>query len=254
MIGIFDSGVGGLCALREARRQMPQADFVYLADEANLPYGDKSPATILRLARAATERLVAEGAEVILAACGTVSSVALPTLQAECPVPVLGILDPLAAAAAAASGGADAGAGGILLLGTRATVRAGVLEAKIRRLATHAPLYTLPCPGFVPLAEAGRCDPHDGSTVAAVADILRPVTGADIRAVALGCTHFSCLDRVIAAVLPKAAVIDGAKEAAATLARALPSAMRQGGGQTMLLTTGDPAALHAAARRYGIEG
>ena len=140
MIGIFDSGVGGLYALHEARRHMPQADFIYFADEANLPYGDKDPQAILRLSRLAVRRLRDAGATAILAACGTVGSVALADLQKEFPsLPISGILDPLAGATALAH---RLRGGGILLLGTRATVKAGVLEAKIRHLATHAPLFS----------------------------------------------------------------------------------------------------------------
>ena len=147
MIGIFDSGVGGLYALREARRRMPQADFVYFADEANLPYGDKDEKTILRLSRGAVERLRDAGATAILAACGTVGSVALPALQKAFPdLPISGILDPLARAVKEAH---RLRGGGILLLGTRATVRAGGLEQKIRAFTTHAPLFALPCPGYV---------------------------------------------------------------------------------------------------------
>lgn len=247
MIGIFDSGVGGLYALREARRRMPQADLVYFADEANLPYGDKDPKTILRLSRAAVERLADAGATAILAACGTVGSVALPALQKEFrDLPILGILDPLAQAVAAAH---RLRGGGILLLGTRATVQAGVLERKICSFATHAPLFSLACPGFVPLAEAGICDPENKQDRAAVAAILHPATAFPVHVVALGCTHFSCLAPIIRAVMPRAAIIDGAREGAAAWVHSLPDAAKQGEGTVRYLSSGDPAALARAAGR-----
>lgn len=250
MIGIFDSGVGGLYALREAKRRMPQADFVYFADEANLPYGDKDRKTILRLARGAVERLRAAGATAILAACGTVGSVALADLQKEFHgLPIHGILDPLARATAEAQ---SLRGGGILLLGTRATVNAGVLEAKIRRFTTHAPLFSLACPGFVPLAEAGICDPENGQDRAAVAAILHAAANFPTQVVALGCTHFSCLAPVIRAVLPHAAVIDGAKEGAVAWVRALPEEAKQGDGTVTYLSSANPAALARAAGKAGV--
>ncbi len=247
MIGVFDSGVGGLYALREAKRRLPQADFVYFADQAHLPYGDKDDKTILRLSRGAITRLCAAGATAILAACGTVGSVALPLLQKEFPLlPIGGIIEPLATAVVEAH---HARGGGILLLGTRATVRTGVLEEKIRRFTTHAPLFALPCPGFVPLAEAGIGDPQDEGARAAVAAILRPAIHFPTRVVALGCTHFSCLAPIIRDIFPHAIVIDGAAEGAAAWVDTLPEDARCGEGKIEYISSGNPAILQRAADR-----
>ncbi|MBQ8174402.1 MAG: glutamate racemase [Clostridia bacterium] len=237
MIGVFDSGVGGLSALRTIRAAAPQADLFYFADEANLPYGEKTEDELLSLSRAAVSRLLSAGADAILCACGTVSSTALPTLVRECPVPLYGILDPLAEATACAS--AEKG-GAILVLGTRATVERGALEAKIRDFATHAPLLTHPCPDFVMLAEE-KTALSEGEILRRVSATLAPFLGKKIGAIALGCTHFSCLAREIGSLFPRAAIVDGANEGARAALASLPAAALVGTGQTTLTTSGDRA-------------
>ena len=234
MIGVFDSGVGGLSSLRVLRTLAPQADLCYFADAANLPYGEKTPPELLSLSRAAIDRLLARGATAILAACGTVSSTALPALARECRVPLFGILDPLAAACARTQ---EKTGGAILVLGTRATVRAGVLEAKIRAFATHAPLLTLPCPDFVALAEELEHLPRVTARET-VFRTLAPVLRQKIGTVALGCTHFSRLSPLIGELLPHAAVVDGAAEAAHAMYRSLPHTEWEGAGVLTLETRG----------------
>ena len=136
MIGLFDSGAGGLSALAFLRKAAPRADILFFADEANRPLGEKTAEEILAISRAAIARLTAAGCTHILLACGTASAVALPTLVRESPVPLYGVTDPLAAACARAW---RTRGGKILILGTRATVQSGALQEKICRFATHAP-------------------------------------------------------------------------------------------------------------------
>ncbi len=232
MIGLFDSGVGGLAALSVLRAGAPRADILYFADEANLPWGEKNAPALIELTRAAIARLLAEGASAILSACGTASSVALPVLQKECPVPLYGILTPTAEAAARAWRG-----GSILILGTRATVESGALSTKIHALAPHAPLFSLPCPDFVPLAEAFS-DVGGIELRRRVRRTLAPALFSDFSVVVLGCTHFSRLGAAIGELFPHASLIDGAAEAARAMLAALPKKALLGAGRTIFRTSG----------------
>ena len=245
MIGIFDSGLGGLFALSALRRRLPRADILYYADEAHLPYGEKSPDFLLARARAITAGLRALGARVLFAACGTLGATALPTLKNECPLPLYGIIEPLAhkAAQKARQGGE------ILLLATEATIRSGILAAKIAAFATHAPLHTLPCPTFVPLVEGWR-GAREEDVLACIEKALSPYLHAEVGVVALGCTHFSPLAPYISRLFPAAAVVDGAREGAAALSAAIPSRLAAGEGRLRILTSGDPAVFRRRAEPH----
>lgn len=285
MIGIFDSGVGGLASLLAIRENAPRADLVYYADEAHLPYGEKSEDEILSLAEEACLRLLSEGASVILAACGTVSSLALPYLKERFSVPIFGIVEPTARAAAEAKAEGD-----ILILATEASIRAGAFareianfatchekrasEPKVYRrralkpyfhtakcpmrntegsrrhfFATHGCPLTLPCPDFVRMAEEGRTDPSDPQNRAEAMRILAPVSGHSIGRAVLGCTHFSLLRDLIGACLPSAILVDAAREGARAMLDTLPDQEKTGRGECRLMTSGDPDAFMQKARR-----
>lgn len=244
MIGVFDSGVGGLCALRAARAALPDCDFVYFADTRNLPYGERSACEILLLARRAVDLLSRMGADAILAACGTVSTVALPTLRREFPIPLFGVVRPAARAAARA---AAQNGGDLALLGTAATIRTGVFAREIHAFRPHAPIHSLPCPLFVHLAERGATTPADPMARLTANRILAPLAGLPVRTVVLGCTHFSCLAPLLSDFFPHAVLVDAAAEGAEAMAAALPQAVRRGRGTCRFLTSGDAAAFAAAA-------
>lgn len=244
MIGLFDSGVGGLYSLCRLRGRFPAADICYFGDTRHLPYGEKEPAEILSLARRAVRFLRARGASAVLCACGTVSSVALPRLREEYDIPLYGILHPTAEKAAAH---ARMAGGHIALLGTQATVAAGAFATEIHRFAPHAPLHSLPCPAFVPLSEAGITAPADPRAASVAARTLAPLGGLPIRTVVLGCTHFSRLRDLIGGFFPAAALIDGATEGADAIAEYLPAAGTVGNGETHLFTSGDREAFARAA-------
>lgn len=122
-IGVFDSGFGGLSAVRELRRLLPGEELVYLGDNARIPYGDRTPQTICEYARQDAAFLLSRGVKAILAACGTVSSVALQELQQAIEVPVVGVIEPAARQALRQSS-----TGIIGVMGTPATVRSGAYE------------------------------------------------------------------------------------------------------------------------------
>ena len=239
MIGLFDSGAGGLCVLRALRACLPQADYIYFGDTRNLPYGGRESWELLALSRRAIALLRGQGAGAILAACGTVSSTVLGALQQETALPLMGVIEPLAAAVCREVGGRPGCR--VALLATKRTVEAGLLSGLIRE-GCGAAVLSLPCPALVAMAESGRPDACE------IDRLLQPVRAFGAAVVALGCTHFSRLAGEIGAALPGVTIIDGAREAALATAAALPPALRAGRGQCRLYTSGDVAEFEKQAR------
>jgi len=188
-IGIFDSGVGGLTVLKAIRERLPDERLIYLGDTARLPYGTKSPASIERYAEQATRLLSERQIKLLVIACNTASAVALESLQeAMAPLPVIGVVEPGAAAATRARPG-----GKHLVLATEATVRLGAYRRAIVAMDEQAEVRELACELLVALAE-------EGWTSGAIAeDVIRRyldmALGEGYRAdsVILGCTHFPLL-------------------------------------------------------------
>ncbi len=216
-IGVFDSGVGGLTVLAALRRRLPAESLIYLGDTARLPYGTKSPDTVRRYAVQAAGLLVARGIKALVVACNTATAHALPHLQqAFAGIPVIGVLEPGAAAAVAASG-----SGRIVVIATESTVQAGAYEQAILRLRPEARVIQKACPLFVALAEEGLVDGEIARSVAR--HYLEPLFGAEGSpdTLVLGCTHFPALSQTIAGLLPGVALIDSAHTTAAAVAEGL---------------------------------
>jgi glutamate racemase len=219
-IGIFDSGVGGLTVLKAIREKMPQENLLYLGDTARLPYGTKSPASVQRYALQATAHLRGRGVKMLVIACNTASAVALENLQhALQPLPVIGVVEPGAAAAVAACPAAKH-----LVLATEATVRLGAYGKAIRRLDAKASVRELPCELMVAQAEEGWV--RGAIAEAIVAEYLRPLfSGPDAwhpESVILGCTHFPILrDAIRNVVSEQVSITDSARTTAAVVAREL---------------------------------
>jgi glutamate racemase len=240
-IGVFDSGVGGLTVLRELMRRVPWESFVYLGDTARLPYGTKSPESIRRYALQAAGLLRERGVKCLVVACNTASAVALDALTAEfAPVPVIGVLEPGAAAACRATRDRR-----IAVIATESTVRGGAYQAAIQARLPDAVVTARACPLFVALAEEGWTE---GPVVEAVVhryldDLFAAQAGApQPDTLVLGCTHFPVLASAIRAVLgPRVAIVDSAATTAAALAdvleRAGLGATRSGAGSVTLLAT-----------------
>ena len=244
MVCIYDSGVGGLTALRALRAAAPLLDVIYLGDTARLPYGTKDADTVYGYAKAALDYLVGYSPEAVLVACGTVSSVALPRLLGRYSVPILGIADAGIAAALAA-----APCGRIAVLGTEATVRSRYFERKILAQQPSATVRSLACPLFVALAEEGAVAPDDPLPRLAVERATAPLCGYSPEAVILGCTHFPWLSPHLERALPGTHLIDCGAAAVDTL---LPTVARMGSGVTRLLVTeGRDAFLRTAHRMAG---
>jgi len=243
-VGVFDSGVGGLTVLRALAAALPHEDFLYLGDTARLPYGTKSPESIRRYALQAAGLLKARGIKCLVVACNTASAVALESLAAGfAPVPVLGVLEPGAAAACRATC-----TGRIAVIATESTVRGGAYQRAIARLLPSAVVSARACPLFVALAEEGWTD---GPIVEAVAhrylDELFAGASADARpdTLVLGCTHFPVVAPTLRAVLGReVSIVDSAATTAAALAGVLSErglirpAASSGGTLTLLATDG----------------
>ena len=240
-VGVFDSGVGGLTVLRALTRALPHEDFLYLGDTARLPYGTKSPQSIRRYALQAAALLRERGVKCLVVACNTASAVALDELAAGfAPVPVLGVIEPGAAAACAATH-----TGRIAVVATESTVRGGAYQVAIRRCRPDAVVAARACPLFVALAEEGWTD---GPVVEAVIhryldDLF--VAGPDEHpdTLVLGCTHFPVLSAALRTVLgPSVAIVDSAETTAAALVGVLERAglrrpEERPGGRVELLAT-----------------
>lgn len=237
MIGVFDSGVGGLGVWREVVRALPATPTVYLADQAHAPYGDRSVEEIRELSFAATRVLLDEGAVVVVVACNTASAAALSALRRAFPaVPFVG-MEPAVKPAAAASR-----SGVIGILATRATLEAPGFAALVERHAAGARVVAQIGEGLVEAVEAGRLEAS--STVELVRRCVGPLRAARADHVVLGCTHYPFLGHLIrASAGPGVTVVDPAPAVARRVAdvwTSLPeaAAIAAGGARHRLLTSG----------------
>ena len=203
-IGVFDSGLGGLTAVRELARLMPEEDLVYFGDTGRVPYGGRSKDTIVRYARQDVAFLRSFDPKAIVIACGTVSANALDILQKENDIPVFGVVEPAAHAAARATVDGKVG-----LIGTKASIRSGAYERAIEALRPGTEVTAKACPLLVPLVENGRFLPGDPVAEQVVAEYLSPVKAQGVDALILGCTHYPLLKDVVGAYMgPNVSLID----------------------------------------------
>jgi glutamate racemase len=220
-IGVFDSGVGGLTVLRALLDRLPGEDFVYLGDTARLPYGTKSPGSIRQYSLQAARLLHERGVKCLVVACNTATAIALDALTHEFdPVPVIGVLEPGAAAACRATR-----TGRIAVLATESTVRGGAYQAAIARRRPDATVTARACPLFVALAEEGWTDgPIVEGVIHRYLDevFVAGAATAHPDTLVLGCTHFPVLAPALRKVLgPGVAIVDSAETTAASLADVL---------------------------------
>lgn len=210
MIGIFDSGIGGLTVVRELHRQMPGYDFVYFGDTARLPYGNKSKELVGELSVQDAQFLIAQGAEIIVAACNTASSLGMEALRQQIKVPIFEVVTPAVVAAAAASQGK------IGVIGTRGTIASGIHEREIKCRVPEVEVSAAECPLFVPLVEEDWLNTEETTLIAK--KYLSPLKSAHIDTLILGCTHYPFLKEVVRKVLgDDVRLIDPAKETVAAL-------------------------------------
>jgi glutamate racemase len=249
---VFDSGLGGLTVVRALRARCPAEDIVYLGDTARVPYGTRSPETVIRYAMGCARVLIARGVKAIVVACNTVSAVALDMLRVELDRPVLGVILPGARAAVAAAGGGTVG-----ILGTTGTIASGAYPRAIASLSTRTEVVTQAAPLFVPLAEEGWTDGEVPRLVAR--RYLAPVVAAGARCMVLGCTHYPLLREAIEAEAEAlaggpVAIVDSAaataEEVAGFLAERGQAATRERRGSLDLLVTDLPKSFASVAERF----
>lgn len=255
-LGVFDSGLGGLTVARAIRQRCPRESIVYLGDTARVPYGTRSPDTVVRYARGCAAVLIERGVKALVVACNTVSAVALEHLRAEVDLPVLGVIVPGARAAVAASRDRPIG-----VLATTGTINSGAYPRAIFSLSTRAEVKGQPAPLLVALAEEGWLEGEVPRL--AVRRYLEPLVRSGARTIVLGCTHFPLLRSTIeseAADLAgeHVAVVDSAEATALELEsflaeRSLSSTGEVPGSLDLLVTDLPKTFAEVASRFLGAE-
>jgi len=211
MIGIFDSGIGGLTVARAIENTMPEASLLYFGDTAKTPYGTKSARVIIEYSLRNGEFLLEKGAKVIVIGCNSASSVAADIMRREFEVPVLEVIGPAAARAVSLSKSGRVG-----IIGTRATVNSTIYEQRIGALNPSAKVFSVPCPLLVPLVEEGWTTKRETKMI--LRRYLHPLREQQIDTLILGCTHYPLLKELIQARIgSKVTLIDSSVEAARAL-------------------------------------
>jgi len=199
MIGVFDSGYGGLSVFSELSKRFPDLDFTYLGDNGRAPYGSRSPEIITAYTKEALEWFFKQGAELVILACNTASSQALPKLAQTYGEKVIGVVEPVLDAINAQSDLKSVG-----IIATKATVRSGIysknLAKKGRKVIEQA------CPLLVPLVEEGITSGPLAETI--IRSYLEPLLREGIETLVLGCTHYPFLKETIKKIAPDVAIID----------------------------------------------
>jgi glutamate racemase len=229
-IGVFDSGVGGLTVFREIARALPRESLIYLGDSARVPYGTKSPQTVLRYAQEAARHLMSRDIKMLVVACNTATAAALPVLRETLPIPVIGVVEPGARAAV------DRTSGVVGVIATEGTVRSRAYTIAIKAIDPDIEVIESAAPLFVPLAEEGWANTHVAREVAEI--YLEPLIDHGIDTLVLGCTHYPILRATIEQVVGDAvAIVDSAETTARTVKLALgPSAGSANATRQFLVT------------------
>jgi glutamate racemase len=218
-IGVFDSGLGGLTAVRELFRVLPNESVVYFGDTARVPYGSKSRVTVTRFSLEIAHFLLRQNVKCLLVACSTASSYALETLKSRLDIPVIGVIDPPVGVAVTAGAPASAPRR-VGVIGTQATVTSGAYAQAIERLAPGTHVVSRACPLFVPLIEEGWLDHPVMRRVAE--EYLEGLRDDALDSLILGCTHYPLIAPLLQDLVgPRVRLIDSGAEAALATAALL---------------------------------
>jgi glutamate racemase len=247
-IGMFDSGVGGLTVLHATLVRLPHEDVIYVGDTGRFPYGPRSPEELIAYARELTEALVARGAKVVVVACNSATAAALPTLQREAPVPVLGVITPEARAAVHATRNRRIG-----VLATEATVASGRYVEAIHDHDAGVEVVQVACPGLAEAIQGG--EPYSERTLELAQAACAPLRAAGVDTVVLGCTHYPLIRHMLQRelgvdVATVAAAEELADEIAATLVRKGWERDRDHRGACAFVATGDADAFREEGTRF----
>jgi len=250
-IGVFDSGLGGLTVAGELLAEMDSESIIYLGDSARVPYGIKSLETVRRFALQDASFLLGFSPKLLVVACNTASAAALEQLQSICPVDVVDVILPGAAAALAET---DAAIG---VIATEATIASGVYQQAIRRIDPKREVIAAPCPLLVPIVEEGRSE-DDPIVLHVLSDYLGDLQRRRPGALILGCTHYPLLAGAIAKLMgPDVHLISSAKAVALEVRRRLCQTGLQApgapgrSGRLECYTTDNPERFARLATRFG---
>ncbi|MBM3696836.1 MAG: glutamate racemase [Actinobacteria bacterium] len=243
MIGVFDSGVGGLSVLREVRRLLPTADLLYLADQARAPYGERSLQEVRDFSEAIAAYLISREAVPVVVACNTASAAALRGLRQKWPaVPFVG-MEPAVKPATHLTATGKVG-----VLATQATFQGELFADLVARYGNGVEVLTQACPGLAALIE--DVPPDDRAAADRLAGHAVPLVAAGADVLVLGCTHYAFLQRALAErVGPGVTIVNPAEAVARRVAAVAEEAgTAHGSATTAYLTTGDPARFAAQVR------
>lgn len=239
MIGVFDSGIGGLSVLSAIAKALPHADLAYLADTANVPYGNKDNAFIQRRALSIGHFLVERGCSLIVVACNTATAAAVAALRHALPdIPVVGVEPGIKPAAATTKSGR------IAVLATESTARSERLARLIRQHAGSVQVDILPCPGWATKVESLK--PEDPDFSESARRLLEPILAAGADRIVLGCTHYAFLAPVLEPIVNRRARLIDVADAVARQCVRLAGNNSTGQGQLQLFATARPEHLQAA--------
>lgn len=248
-IGVFDSGVGGLTVLSELRRRLPNESTIYLGDNGRTPYGPRPGDEVRALTAQCVAWLLSQDIKLLVIACNTATSQALPQVREQATVPVLGVVRPGAVAAAAATRSGHVG-----VVATAGTVSSGAYPAAVEEADATLAVSQQACPDLVPLVEAGRVEGPEAED--AVRGYVSPMLERDPRidTLLLGCTHYPILRPVFERVVGSSvAVVDSAFTTAIAVEDLLDAlharTSADGLGANRIVTTGDVAAFTSVAER-----
>ena len=193
MIGVFDSGVGGLSVLKEFLKELPEYDYIYLGDCARAPYGNRSHSTVLKFTKEGVDFLLGKGCKLIIIACNTASATVLKEIQEEylrkpkvTDKKILGVIRPVAEEIIKISKKGIVG-----VVGTRATIDSKAYETEIKNLRSDIKVYGMACPLLVPIIEEGYL--RKAATRMILKQYIRPLKSRNMDTLILGCTHYPAL-------------------------------------------------------------
>ena len=223
VIGVFDSGFGGLTVLRELRRALPAADYLYFGDTAHLPYGAKSVRTVAKYAISAAHFLEEHGIEMLVVACNTATALAFEDIQSSVRLPVVGVIEPGAERAAAISRTKK-----VVVAATEATVASHAYQRALEQRGMQATEKA--CPLFVPLVEEGWVEHRVTEEVAHIyMDQVFQDGARDADVLVLGCTHYPLIRTLLRRVVPQSVeIVDSAESTAAKVVELLGTGRGQG--------------------------
>lgn len=207
-IGVFDSGLGGLTAVKELSNILPNENIIYFGDTGRVPYGTRSVDTIIKYVRQDIKFLMKHNIKAVVAACGTASSVALNLLKKDFDIPLIGVLEPASQSAIKATKN-----GRIGVIGTPGTINSGAYGRTMRAIRKDIAVFEKACPMFVPLVENGYIESK--ATYIIAEEYLKPLLDDNIDTLILGCTHYPLLKKVISDIIGyNIAIIDAGFETA----------------------------------------